>query len=982
MPNKVLLKKSSVASKIPLTTDLDYGELALNYTDGKIYFKNASNTIDSFSSSSLTGTVASWAIVSTFAGALNPTDVFFKPDGTKMFVSVATTLNQYTLSTPWDITTAGAVTSFTNTWDTATLGMFISPDGTKLVTCGQTAVVNAGLSIAASEDRAYYLTLSTPWDITTGTLVSSLRFATGIAGLPAGETAPAGITFNSDGTIMYMIGSGVDAVFQYTLTTAYNVGTATYLKQLSISSVETGGTCVTFNAAGSRMYIMGTTYDSIIEFRLSTAWDIATATFYDKLYIGNSNATANGLFIDETSNSAFIVGTTSDLVTKFVTNSHGIVITPQLTDGTGKIDLVGDTRVKNGNLYVNKNIVTDGVITSSSSIVTAGNFTSNQISTSSTALTLGSSASALITIGSTTSTGTITLGQSTAAQTLNLASAATLISITKTVNIGTGGVSGSISNITIGSATAGTDTTLNVTGRVAVIQPTGGRGTVSNTAGSTTVTGVGTAFTRTFQVGDTVTIGVQTVAISAIASDTSMTTAAITNANTTVAYTLTGGTRFAVNGNGNVAIGSLTTPTHKLDIDGGSLGTVLGNQTTILKLRTTTSNAQSLEFTNTRTAAGSDWTTAGFRIQQKVDTTFQGYIQFNGPVNSGGGGGISFGTGGTSSAATDVVERMRIDITGNLGIGTTSPASRLHIRQDQDGTTRQIIQNRNATGTPIAELTFITSSVDLSDSRYAYIQSFGGSSSSITFGTSNGAAPTEKMRIDSAGSVGIGVTGAINSNNKLDVLANANDQRIAIRTLGTTNSVSVEAQVNNYWSGTTYTGTAIQQYDSAATGTTVGIANANLGILRFQNTSAALIYTNGATPIVFGTTNTERMRISSTGIVTITGSISARYTTKSVATTTATSVTPDVSAYNQYAYTALAAGLTINAPIGTPLDGDKLTLRIVDNATSQTLTWNATYKVIGTVLPTATVASKTLYVGCIYNASLACWDVTAVAREA
>ncbi len=48
MANKVLLKKSSVAAKVPLTTDLDYGELALNYTDGKLYFKNASNVVKSF----------------------------------------------------------------------------------------------------------------------------------------------------------------------------------------------------------------------------------------------------------------------------------------------------------------------------------------------------------------------------------------------------------------------------------------------------------------------------------------------------------------------------------------------------------------------------------------------------------------------------------------------------------------------------------------------------------------------------------------------------------------------------------------------------------------------------------------------------------------------------------------------------------------------------------------------------------------------
>jgi hypothetical protein len=45
MSNRVLLKKSSVAAKVPLGTDLEYGELALNYTDEKIYFKNASNVV-------------------------------------------------------------------------------------------------------------------------------------------------------------------------------------------------------------------------------------------------------------------------------------------------------------------------------------------------------------------------------------------------------------------------------------------------------------------------------------------------------------------------------------------------------------------------------------------------------------------------------------------------------------------------------------------------------------------------------------------------------------------------------------------------------------------------------------------------------------------------------------------------------------------------------------------------------------------------
>lgn len=48
MANKIILKKSSVVGKEPLVTDLDYGELALNYADGRLYFKTADNQIDSF----------------------------------------------------------------------------------------------------------------------------------------------------------------------------------------------------------------------------------------------------------------------------------------------------------------------------------------------------------------------------------------------------------------------------------------------------------------------------------------------------------------------------------------------------------------------------------------------------------------------------------------------------------------------------------------------------------------------------------------------------------------------------------------------------------------------------------------------------------------------------------------------------------------------------------------------------------------------
>jgi hypothetical protein len=59
-----------------------------------------------------------------------------------------------------------------------------------------------------------------------------------------------------------------------------------------------------------------------------------------------------------------------------------------------------------------------------------------------------------------------------------------------------------------------------------------------------------------------------------------------------------------------------------------------------------------------------------------------------------------------------------------------------------------------------------------------------------------------------------------------------------------------------------------------------------------------------------------------------------------------------------------------------------LTIRIRDNGGAQTLAWNAIFRVIGTTLPTTTVAGKLVYVGCIYNQLDTKWDVVSVAQEA
>ena len=147
--------------------------------------------------------------------------------------------------------------------------------------------------------------------------------------------------------------------------------------------------------------------------------------------------------------------------------------------------------------------------------------------------------------------------------------------------------------------------------------------------------------------------------------------------------------------------------------------------------------------------------------------------------------------------------------------------------------------------------------------------------------------------------------------------------------------------------------------------------------------TTTILTTNAAVTIAQGGTGSTTLAGAS--IATYTGTetlTNKRIDPRVTSAASASSLTPSIATADVYAYTALAAGLTINAPTGTPVDGDKLIFRLLDNGTARALTWDATYTVIGVTLPTTTTASKTTYVGCIYNANNTRWDVIAVGTQA
>lgn len=103
-------------------------------------------------------------------------------------------------------------------------------------------------------------------------------------------------------------------------------------------------------------------------------------------------------------------------------------------------------------------------------------------------------------------------------------------------------------------------------------------------------------------------------------------------------------------------------------------------------------------------------------------------------------------------------------------------------------------------------------------------------------------------------------------------------------------------------------------------------------------------------------------------------------------TTETSSATPTINTDNadMHTITALATAITSMTTnlSGTPTNGQKLIIRILDNGTARAITWGASFASRGATLPTTTVLSKYTYVGLIYNSTAAVWDCVAVAEEA
>jgi hypothetical protein len=196
-----------------------------------------------------------------------PYEVTFSSDGTKMFVvaSLDPNIYQYTLNTAFDFSTGvtyDSVSFNATPQDARPTAVAFSNGGTKMFVLGD------------NSNRIHQYTLTTGFDVDTAIYDSASFDPT------PQELAPFDLAFSSDGTKMFVLGQISGRVHQYTLTTEFDVSTASYGgTSFDPTPQDSAPVTFAFSSDGTRMAVVGGNTGVIHQYTLSTGFDVGTASY-------------------------------------------------------------------------------------------------------------------------------------------------------------------------------------------------------------------------------------------------------------------------------------------------------------------------------------------------------------------------------------------------------------------------------------------------------------------------------------------------------------------------------------------------------------------------------------------------------------------------------------------------------------------------------------------------------------------------------
>lgn len=241
----------------------------------------------------------------------SPVGLTFSPSGRRMYIIGQSTdkVYQYNLTTAFNVSTAVYSSKEFSIANTSTTGPGdVTPTDVKFHPEGHTMYI-----VGSDRDTIWQYSLSTAWNITTATYASKSK------SVSAQDTAPQSIEFGDNGTKMYMLGSTNDRIFQYTLTTPWDISTATYAsKFLSVASQENTPLGMAFSNDGTKVLVVGSTNDIVYQYNLTTAWDISTGSYSGKnLSVSTQESVPHAIALSLDQTKMFILGSGADRVNTY-----------------------------------------------------------------------------------------------------------------------------------------------------------------------------------------------------------------------------------------------------------------------------------------------------------------------------------------------------------------------------------------------------------------------------------------------------------------------------------------------------------------------------------------------------------------------------------------------------------------------------------------------------------------------------------------
>ena len=244
----------------------------------------------------------------TTAQDADPLGVIFRPDGLKMYVvgNTNNSIYQYNVSTPFDLSTVSGlqVGSFSvHSQEQTPYDMEFNADGTKMYVVGIYA------------NTIFQYSLTTAYDVTTASY-DNVSFS-----VSSQESSVNSMAFNSDGTKAYILGNGNDTVYQYSLSTGFDLSTASYDSvSFSVASQENNARAMAFNTDGTKMYICGLTNDTVYQYSLSTGFNVSTASYDSVSFsVASQESTPFGMNFSADGTKMYIIGADNDRIHQYST---------------------------------------------------------------------------------------------------------------------------------------------------------------------------------------------------------------------------------------------------------------------------------------------------------------------------------------------------------------------------------------------------------------------------------------------------------------------------------------------------------------------------------------------------------------------------------------------------------------------------------------------------------------------------------------